>query len=60
MTTTDDRAALRVLRSDLDQLSHHLSRLDPGSRLQLARIVAEMLERVASGHTTPRPRGPRR
>lgn len=57
---TDDSAALRVLRADLDQLAHHVSRLDPGSRLQLAQTVAEMLERVAAGHTTLRPQDARR
>jgi hypothetical protein len=45
---TDDGAALRILRGDLDALAHHLSELDRGSRLRLALLVAELLERIAS------------
>jgi hypothetical protein len=48
VTNNIDDAALRLLRADLDQLAHHLSRLDRGSRHQLARVVAEMLERVTA------------
>jgi hypothetical protein len=51
---TNDSAALGILRADLDQLAHHLSRLDRGSRHQLARVVAEMLERVAAPQDTRR------
>lgn len=46
-----DRAALRVLRSDLDHLSHHLSELDRGSRIQLAQLVGDLLERIADQPT---------
>lgn len=50
MTNNIDNAALRLLRADMDTLAHHLSRLDRGSRHQLARTVAEMLERVTAVH----------
>lgn len=54
MTNNIDNAALRLLRADMDTLAHHLSRLDRGSRHQLARVVAEMLERVTAPQNTRR------
>jgi hypothetical protein len=52
-----DRAALRLLRADLDALNHHLSELDRGTRLSLHLLATDLLERIADRHQPPPPPG---